>query len=211
MSYNLVLTLRLTTTKKLAIGSGGLTLVTKADIPFLRIRKADGKRVLFISGSTVKGVLRTSLIRVAHLLGFKGVSAFAYPGEKPAPNDIVASLFGGPGQPRSKIMVDSSVVEESTRILTHVKINDKSKTAEEGGLFSVEYLPIGSSFNVRIEGHDLSLEESRVLFLSILELRYERMGKSGLVDVTIIKDKSEIPDDLKKDHIIGEILEGIGK
>ncbi|MEM0171868.1 MAG: RAMP superfamily CRISPR-associated protein [Thermoproteota archaeon] len=210
MSYNLVLMLKLTTTKKLVIGSGGLTLVTKADVPFLRIKKADGKRVLFIPGSTVKGILRTSLIRIAHLLGFNNVNVSVYP-YKPFSVDIVTSLFGGPSQPNGKITIDPCMVGDSIQIVNHVRINDKSRTAEEGGLFSVEYLPIGSSFKTRIEGRGLSLEESRALFLGILELKYERIGKSGLVDVSIIKEESKIPDELKKDPIITEIVEGIGR
>ncbi|MEM1558298.1 MAG: RAMP superfamily CRISPR-associated protein [Thermoproteota archaeon] len=210
MSYNLMLTLELTTVKKLIVGSGGLTLITKADVPFVRIKTVDDNRVLFIPGSTVKGVLRTALIRTAHLFGHK-VSPSVYPVGKPLSNDIVVSLFGGPSQPRSKITVDSCIIEDSTNVVNHVRIDDKSKTAEEEGLFSVEYLPIGSSFKVKIEGHNLNLEESRALFLSILELKYERFGKSGLVDVSIIKDESKIPNEIRKDPIIMEILEGIGK
>jgi len=211
MSYDLALMLRFTTTKKLAISSGGLALISKADIPFARIKKADNETVLFIPGSTAKGVLRTSLIRTAHLLGFKDVNASVYPSEKVSPSDIVTSLFGGPSHPKGKIVVDSCIVEDSTSTITHVKINDKNRVAEEGGLFSVEYLPIGSSFNIKVEGQSLNLEESRALFLSILELRYERIGKSGLVDVSIIRNESKIPDELEKDPVISEILEGIGK
>lgn len=211
MSYNLMLMLKLTAIKKLVIGSGGLTLATKADIPFLRIKKADGKRVLFIPGSTVKGVLRTSLIRASYLFGFNNVNSSVYPSEKPLLSDIVTSLFGGPSQPRGKIIVNSYMMEDSTHIVNHVKINDKNKTAEERGLFSVEYLPIGSSFKIMVEGHGLNLEETRALFLSILELRYERLGRSGLVDVSIIRNESKIPDELEKDPVIMEILEGIGK
>ena len=211
MSYNLVVTIRLTTAKKLVIGSGGLTLASKADVSFLRIKMMDRKRVLFIPGSTLKGVLRTSLIRTAHLLGFENVNTSVYPGEESLSNDVVTSLFGAPRKFKSKITVDSCTLKESTHLITHVRINDKSKTAKEGGLFTVEYLPIGSSFEVRIEGNDLSLDESRALFLSILELKYERIGKSGLVDVEIIKEKSQIPEDLKKDPVIMEILEGVGK
>jgi CRISPR/Cas system CMR subunit Cmr4 (Cas7 group RAMP superfamily) len=203
--------LRFTAAKKLAISSGGLTLISKAGIPFVRIKKANNETVLFIPGSTVKGVLRTSLIRTAHLLGFKNVNTSVYPGEKVGLSDIVTSLFGGPSSPEGKITVDGCMIGESTNTITHVKINDKSRTAEEGGLFSVEYLPIGSTFNVRVEGRDLNLEESRALLLSILELRYERIGKSGLVDVSIIKSESKIPRELEEDPVIKEILEVVGK
>jgi CRISPR/Cas system CSM-associated protein Csm3 (group 7 of RAMP superfamily) len=211
VSYDLVLMLRFMTTKKLAISSGGLTLISKADVPFVKIKKVNDETVPFIPGSTIKGVLRTSLIRTAHLLGFKNVNTSVYPGEKVSSSDIVTSLFGGPSSPKGKIIVDSCTVEESTGTITHVKINDKNRTAEEGGLFSVEYLPIGSAFNVKVEGRDLSLEESRALFLSILELRHERIGKSGLTDVTVIRGESKIPEELEKDPVIKEILEVTGK
>jgi CRISPR/Cas system CSM-associated protein Csm3 (group 7 of RAMP superfamily) len=211
MSYDIMLMLRFTTTKKLAVSSGGLTLISKADIPFIRIKIANGKTVPYIPGSTIKGVLRTSLTRTAHLLGFKNVNTSVYPDEKVGSSDIVTSLFGGLSSPEGKITVDGCMIDESTNTITHVKINDKSRTAEEGGLFSVEYLPIGSAFNIRVEGRDLNLGESRALFLSILELRYERIGKSGLVDVLIIKSESKIPSELEEDPVIKEILEVIGK
>jgi CRISPR/Cas system CMR subunit Cmr4 (Cas7 group RAMP superfamily) len=211
MNYALKLSIKLTTSKKLTIGSGGLTLISKADVPFMKIKRADDKIALFIPGSTIKGVLRTSLIRTAHFLGFKDVNTSVYPGEKVGSSDIVTSLFGWPGGSRGKIIVDSCMIEDTTQTITHVRINDKNKTAEEGALFSVEYLPIGSSFSIKIEGQNLSLEESRALFLSILELKYERVGKSGLVDVSIVESESKIPDELRKDPLIKEILEGMSK
>jgi len=211
MNYALTLSIKLTTTKKLTIGSGGLTLISKADVPFIKIKRADNKIGLFIPGSTIKGVLRTSLIRTAHLLNFKDLNASVYPGEKVGSSDIVTSLFGCPGGPKGKIIVDSCMIEDIAQTITHVRINDKNRTAEEGALFSVQYLPIGSSFNIKIKGENLSLEESRALFLSILELKYERVGKSGLVDVSIIESESKIPDELRKDPLIREILGGISK
>jgi len=46
----------------------------------------------------------------------------------------------------------------------------------------------------------------RLLLASIAEMKYERFGKAGIVEVNIDKD-SQIPEPYLKDPIIKEILE----
>jgi len=215
MNYNLNLRVRIhLTSKKLIVSSGGLALKLIADVPFIKIRKIEGNKVnevLYVPGSTMKGLLRTSLIRTAHMLGANTSMISVYPTRGVGGKDIVTSLFGWVGWPPSKVVVSGAELKELTYTMSHVRIKEKEKVAEEGGLFSVEYIPIGTSFEFNIEANDITLEEVRALFLSILELRYERIGKSGIAEVYIVKNLSQIPDELKKDVVIKEILEGIGE
>ena len=209
--YDVKIKLLLKTVKKLNVGSA-YAVKTKADMPFQRII-INNKEYYYIPGSTIKGVLRTALIRIAGLLGYKGVSWKVDPDVISNMDDVVIRLFGGPHDNPSKIIVEPVFIEVDKhrgRTLTHVKIDDKYGICEEGGLYTVEYLPIGVEFETTIRGIGLSLEEARALFASILELRFERIGKSGVLDVKIIKKDSKIPDDLLSDNIIKLIWEGIG-
>ena len=209
MSYDLELVLEVSVEeKKFLIGSGGVSPKTKADISFMRMRYR-GSNKLFIPGSTIKGVLRTSLIRTAHLIG-KSVSGFSVHPSSSVRGDIVSSLFGWVSWPASKLIVESAYVDSQAERMAHVRINDKSRTAEEGALFVSEYLPHGSSFKVRVIGRGLTPDEARALFLSILEMNYERMGRAGLAKVRIFRGESRIPPEIEADPLVKEILEGIG-
>jgi CRISPR/Cas system CSM-associated protein Csm3 (group 7 of RAMP superfamily) len=177
--------LRLITERKLNIGSGGIAPKIKAEIPFMSIRDFNGSDNILIPGSTIKGVLRTSLIKISSLLGYDYVTHTINPEDKVS-DDIVTKLFGKPNDNvQSKISVGSVMVKARTETLTHVRISDDTRTAESGSLFSVEYLPIGYIIDLTIEARDLSIEEARALMTAIANLRYERIGKSGIVDVKI--------------------------
>lgn len=191
------LILEFRTVKKLTIGSGGLPIKTIADITFPRLLDKP-----FIPATTIKGILRTSMIRVAPLLGFEVVSS-VHPTK--IGDDIVTKLMGRPNS-NGKIRVHSTILNGDTFTLTHVTINDKSKVAEEHALFTIEYIPKDIKFNIVIEASNLTLDEARLLFAAIAEMRYERIGKNGLMDIKI-SNKSDIPDNLRDDKIISNILE----
>ncbi|MEM0192044.1 MAG: RAMP superfamily CRISPR-associated protein [Candidatus Korarchaeum sp.] len=193
--------------KKLLIGSGA-PMVTRADITFTKVRRyGSPSKHLLIPGSTVKGVLRTSLIRTAHLIGEPVLSRSVHPSET-VRGDVISSLFGSVSWPPSKVIVENVIIDSKTEEMAHVRINDETRTAEEGGLFVGEYLPEGSSFDVRVLGRGLTLQEARALFLSILEMNYERIGRGGIATVRIL-DNSRIPPDLAQDDVVREILEGL--
>jgi len=177
--------LRLVTERKLNIGSGGIAPKIKAEVPIMSIRDFSGSDNILIPGSTIKGVLRTSLIKISSLLGYDYVTHTINPDDKIG-DDIVTKLFGKPNDNvQSKISVGSVMVKARTETLTHVRISDDTRTAERGKLFSVEYLPIGYIIDLTIEARDLSIEEARALTAAIANLRYERIGRSGIVDVKI--------------------------
>jgi len=199
--------LELIAERKLNIGAGGVAPKIKADMPMMSIKAFNNEDYVFIPGSTIKGLLRTSLIRISSLLGYENITYTVNPEDKMG-DDIVVRLFGKPNQNvQSKVSVESVMIKESTETLTHVRIDDKSRTAIEGGLFSIEYLPIGSIIRAVIEARELNIEEARALMAAILNLRYERIGKSGIVNVRI-RDASGIESYLS-DPIIKEIYESL--
>lgn len=207
MEFNIDIKIRLTTVKKLNIGSA-YAVKTQADVPIQKILLHD-KQYVFIPASTIKGVLRTSLMKVAKLLGYK-VAHFVDPERLLSVNDIVVRLFGGPHNKPSKIFIDPIIAESQTIALKHITINDKTRVVKERALFSVEYIPPENQFETFIHGRGLTLEEVRALFTAILELNYERIGKCGLVDVKIVKLESKIQKELLDDEIVKNIWEGIG-
>jgi CRISPR/Cas system CSM-associated protein Csm3 (group 7 of RAMP superfamily) len=206
-NYNLVLFLKLKTEKKLLVSSGTVGLAPHANKSFIRVIR-NGKVNLMIPGSTVKGVLRTTLLRMAELLGYHSVEKSVYPSRLGASEDIACKLFGKPHGFTSKVSVRSIYLPNCVERLTHVKIRDNNRIAEPEGLFTAEYLPIGTSFEVVMRGEDLTLEEAEALFVSIAGLKYERIGSAGVVDAVINLKKSMIPEELaRRSRIIQYILE----
>ncbi|MEM3688110.1 MAG: RAMP superfamily CRISPR-associated protein [Nitrososphaeria archaeon] len=208
MDFNVDIKIRFTTIKKLNVGSA-YAIKTQAEVPIQKILLND-KQHVFIPASTIKGVLRTSLMKVANLLGYK-VAHFVDPERLSSiDGDIVVNLFGGPHNKPSKVFVDPVIADVQTITLKHITIDDKIGVVKERALFSVEYIPLETRFETFIYGRGLTLEEVRALFTAILELNYERIGKCGLIDVKIIKSESKIQKELLEDEIIKNIWEGIG-
>lgn len=202
MLSSIKLTLRFKTLKKLCIGSGGLALKVIADINFVRINDK-----ILIPASTIKGVLRTSMIKVAPLLGYN-VNPTTHPTKiNDTDNDKIVSLLGKPNK-NGKVRLSSAILDKSTFVLTHVTIDDKCRVANEGNLFSIEYLPKGVEFISEVKTIDqINIDEARLLFAGIMEMNNTRLGKGGLLDIRI-KDL-DMPDDLKNDKIIKMIMEDI--
>jgi CRISPR/Cas system CSM-associated protein Csm3 (group 7 of RAMP superfamily) len=209
-SYNIKLTLRLKTEKKLLVSSGMAELSPHADVGFMKTIYRGGVK-LIIPGSTFKGILRTALIRTAHLLGYQGIEKSVYPSRIGGSTDLVCKIFGRPHGPASKVSVMSIYLPNSVQRLTHVKIEDSRRIAEREGLFTAEYLPIGSKLDVVVRGEDLTLEEAEALFVAIASLRWERVGRAGIIGIAIDPSKSEIPETLMNEsEIVKHIVEAMG-
>ncbi len=207
MEFDMDIKIRFTTIKKLNIGSA-YAVKTRAEVPIQKIT-INEKQYAYIPASTIKGILRTSLMKVANLLGHKA-AFFVDPERLSAADDIVVKLFGGPHNKPSKVFVDPIKINTQTIVLKHTTINDKIRIVKEGALFSVEYIPFEVQFETFIHGRGLNLEEARALFIAILELNYERIGKCGLVNVKIVRSESKVQKELLEDEIIKNIWEGIG-
>lgn len=192
--YNLSLTLKLTTRKKLLVSSRSGELDPSVDISFARTLIGDDAH-LYIPGSTLKGVLRSTLIKLSGLLGHQ-VKRSIYPPELEDSTDLVCSIFGRPHEGTSKVYVKPVFLEGVPHILTHVRIDDNTRMAEEGGLFKAEYLPIGYSFTAELEARDLSLPEAEALLLAVYGMNYERFGRHGLLSVKVDMKRSRVPNDV---------------
>jgi len=207
MEYNIDLKVKIRIEKKLNIGSA-YAIKTKADIPIQKILIGK-KHYIYIPGTTLKGVLRTSLIKSANLLGYEA-AYHVDPNELINSDDIVTRLFGAPHDKYSRVYVDPILIDNiETQVLTHISIDDKIGIVKEGSLFTVEYIPPYIEVETYIHGRKLSIDEVKALLISILELNYERIGKAGLINVKIIESDSNVPREIFKDDIIRTIWEGI--
>ncbi|MEM3891941.1 MAG: RAMP superfamily CRISPR-associated protein [Nitrososphaerales archaeon] len=208
-NFNIKLMLYLTTSKKLLISCRTNYFDPLVDLNFARIRYRNGRNVIVIPASTLKGILRTSLIRISQLLGY-GVKPSIYPSKLTGSEDIVCKLFGRPHAPPSKLFVKTAEVDANPSILTHVSIDDETRCSKEHALYTAEYLPINYTFKMKVEGKDLNYEEAEALFAALANLNFERVGKAGLIQVKIGKDESVIPEELQKNEVISEILGVLG-
>jgi len=185
---------------------GGIPDVMGADIIYskkARVSSSDSSElkseleyVYYIPGSSIKGVLRTAASKIASAYGFSACG-------KIRPEHIesshggglcdVCKLFGYPGKDFSAasplFVSDFDLINEAkSMIVTRVALDDKTLTAMEGALYSVEHLLPGAEFEgeLRIAEHSKSLLP--LLLLAIAELRTGRLGRSSICDAKIIDD-----------------------
>nr|MDO8045221.1 RAMP superfamily CRISPR-associated protein [Candidatus Baldrarchaeota archaeon] len=204
--FDFTIKINFITLKKLHISSS-IPIKIVADNPFMETISERGEKVKIIPASTIKGVLRSSLIKISRALGFN-VTPSVNPEKIRDKNDIVTAIFGKPGGDFSKISIENAYYKGDTQVYTHVKIDEETGIAEEGGLFSREYIPIGEKFSTKIICKNLSVEETRALLAALVNLRFEGIGRNSFVNVTI-EDVSpkEILERLEKDEIIHILLD----
>ncbi|MEM0290291.1 MAG: RAMP superfamily CRISPR-associated protein [Metallosphaera sp.] len=189
---------------------GGTSGLESADIPMTK---------LIFPGSTLKGVMRTSL----HLAikeweeelkeelrkenkemltscgeidpAFIGV---AHANDKKGTCDV-CSLFGFPSpnaQGRGKVSVHLEVSDRLEKVerytLTRVKINDSTQTSEKGSLFTQEVYRPGTVFKFRIELNSNDEKDLLMVLLSLYYLRLYRVGRGGMVDLRLLNNENEL-------------------
>jgi CRISPR/Cas system CSM-associated protein Csm3 (group 7 of RAMP superfamily) len=170
--------------------------VLGADVVHARkLRVEGGKRaeVLYIPGSSVKGALRTAASRVAAAYGFTSCGqvkpeliANAHAG---GPCDV-CRLFGYPGDDpsaASRVWVSdfNLVGEPRTVTVVRVGLDDRTLTAREGVLYSMEHLLPGSEFEGEVRVDDSARNLIPLLLLAIAELRTGRFGRRSIVDAKV--------------------------
>jgi len=210
VGYNIKLTVVGKTRKLLNIG-GPVIDPSRGDNPFYRIIDSEGESYLYIPGSTLKGVLRKSALKVAGLLGYK--VGFSVHPDIMDHEDIVSKVFGAPGL-KSKIIVSGALLSEMSivpEIYTHIRVDEKTGIVDEGALFEREYLPIGTSFEFEINGYDMDIEEARLLLAALYEMRYEKLGRGGLIEVSLRKTGCHIPNELLGDDVVRMIYDELAK
>jgi len=182
--------LRLRAVTLLTVG-WGIPDVLGADVVHARkLRVEGGKRaeVLYIPGSSVKGALRTAASRVAAAYGFTSCGqvkpeliAKAHAG---GPCDV-CRLFGYPGDDpsaASRVWVSdfNPVGEPRTVTVVRVGLDDRTLTAREGVLYSMEHLLPGSEFEGEVRVDDSARDLVPLLLLAIAELRTGRFGRRSI-------------------------------
>ncbi|MCX8202048.1 MAG: RAMP superfamily CRISPR-associated protein, partial [Candidatus Caldarchaeum sp.] len=155
----------------LTVGSPA-TVELWADIPFYKLNDPDkNEPVTVIPASTVKGVLRSSLTRVAESFGFRCCDT-----HQECKACICCELFGSSDFP-SKIFVDDFVATSRTVIVSHVCLDDATGRAKERALFTVESIPPEASvFTGRIEVEDRP-DLLKAALLALAALRTDRIGR----------------------------------
>lgn len=151
-----------------------------SDISFHRTRDPlRGSYRPTIPGSSIKGVLRSSLIRVARALDLRVCSDW------PQSYDGCDScyLFGASGA-GGTVYVSDFISEGRTLTLTHVSLDDNTGTARRAALYTAEHIQPGAIFRGKI---DYGGEEGRLpaLLVAMAALRTDRIGRSGIVDLRI--------------------------
>jgi CRISPR/Cas system CSM-associated protein Csm3 (group 7 of RAMP superfamily) len=190
--------LRLRAAALLTVG-WGVPDVLGADIVHARKLKVEGSgasEVLYIPGSSVKGALRTAASRVAAAYGFTSCGetrpeliAKAHAG---GPCDV-CRLFGYPGDDlsaASRVWVSdfNPVGEPRTVTVVRVGLDDRTLTAREGVLYSMEHLLPGSEFEGEVRVDEDARNLVPLLLLAIAELRTGRFGRRSVVDARIVDD-----------------------
>lgn len=203
------------------IGSGEPSSIFGADVTLIRIPYGDREKY-FIPGSTIKGILRTSACRVAHLLGLSSCgevepSSIVEKHNKLGDNCIkiddrklchVCYLFGYPGSTIGNLFVSNAypVTDPLPFTITRVCIDDKKLTAVRGKLFTYEVYPANTVFAGSIK---ILLDDEwahNLVLAALLNLNYERIGRGGLMEIEIVKTKN-----LYRSSLIEKILNGWGK
>ncbi|MHA1594239.1 MAG: RAMP superfamily CRISPR-associated protein [Candidatus Baldrarchaeia archaeon] len=194
--------------KTLITISTGISYTSGADIPFFR--SPNGKYI--IPGSTVKGVLRRCASRVAPLLGLTSCGEIEPAKIWGKHADMVKSgtqlpeldgrhvchvchLMGAPGIIRSRLHVPQFICkfEDSPLIHTRIRIDDRSLTVSEGGLFVLEAFPPGTEFEpshdviIYAKDEDEAVWSQNLFLAAVANLRYEVIGRGAMVDVKIEK------------------------
>jgi len=189
--------LRLRAVSLLTVG-WGVPDVLGSDVVHARKRKLGGAKgraveVLYVPGSSVKGALRTAASRVAVAYGFtscnevrprliaeahSGVPCnvcrlFGYPDDDPlAASRIWVSDFNPVGEPR-------------TVIVARVSLDNRTLTAAEGTLYSMEHLLPGSEFEGEVRVDESARDLIPLLLLAIAELRTGSFGRRAVVDAKV--------------------------
>jgi len=212
------LKLRLTTRTFLTIGSGVPPEPIGPDIILANI----SHEKVILPSSTLKGVLRKSFIKVSKFLDEPTCESLDVKEMETKHNElrkagktcITCEVFGGPGI-EGMLMVEPLVLEEGVSRLmdfTHVSIDDRYGRAARGRLFTVEYIIPNSNLTTNIhlklpDDMEKATHYLRLLLLALANLRYERIGRGGLVDVHLTE--AEGIDAFLSDNVVKELYDSL--
>lgn len=162
-------TFELVNRSRIHIGSG-FAKAYGVDNPILR-----RKNRCVIPGSTLKGLLRTALYRVAPIVGEPGCNEIVPEKMKLCP---VCNLLGMPNRP-SKVFVQDALPTHGAEITlaTGIAIDRSAGKVSEGALFTSEYIVPGTQFAFVIEAYDLNTDQLKLLFTGFIEMAESGFGR----------------------------------
>lgn len=195
------LEIEIETDEKLIIGTGQ-TDFKPSRFQQIQKMKIGIEDIPIIPATTIKGVLRTHSMKIAHLLALNSCGQIK-------PGDIaeahkkikcdVCHIFGAPNSP-SKIIVEDAISQDKNILLDHysgIKLNRKKGVTEKGALFQYEAIGKGQKFIFNIICNGLTLNESKLLIYAIRELQYNGFGRhNGALNIKIL-NKGELTENLK--------------
>ena len=164
----------------------------------LRVVGSNASYVYYIPGSSVKGALRTAASKIAPAYGFSACGEIR-PERIEASHERspchVCELFGRPGKDPSAssslFVSDFNLVSDVKPItVTRVALDDKTLTAMEGALYTVEHLPVGAEFEGEVRVSESSKGLLPLLLLAIAELRTGRLGRGAICDAKVVDDRA---------------------
>ncbi|NAZ25690.1 MAG: hypothetical protein GU357_08035 [Thermofilum sp.] len=193
--------LRLRAVSLFTIGQG-VPDVLGADVVFSKKMKitayvngeAQTQYVVYVPGSSFKGAWRTATSRIAESYGFESCGEIDPERISDAHRNLgrtcdVCMLFGQPGSPfdASKVWVGDfePVGETPTDIVVRVSLDDKTQTAREGALYSMEHVLPGAEFLGEVRVLDEAKNLLPLLMLGLAELRTGVLGRRSLVDIRL--------------------------
>ncbi|AWR98665.1 RAMP superfamily CRISPR-associated protein [Metallosphaera hakonensis] len=170
---------------------GGSTDLGEVDVPMNRMG---------FPASSVKGAMRTALHRAVKEWGeemkeynLRLTSCgeidpdFMKRAHRGKPCDV-CNLFGTPSssvEGRSRVRIYQVEVPNEVHKLTRVSIDRKTRTKREGALFSQEVYKPKEVFQFEIELEDPRDHDLTMVLLSLLYMRYFRVGRGGMIDVKV--------------------------
>jgi len=161
------------------------------DIPFVKMPKiSDGSGwSYYIPASSFKGALRSSASKIAHAYGFTSCGEIK-PDLLESENQAcdVCYLFGTINRRKPRIyfsdLLPSKISEPSVMLLTHTRIDDRSQTVAEHGLYTIEAILPTIEFTGSIMYLDLA-GKLPLLLLALAGLRLGRFGRRSLIDIRL--------------------------
>lgn len=200
---NLEIDLLLTTKTHLTIGSGEREFLQPADISQVK-RTKEGKKIVCIPATTLKGILRMSAIQIAHfILGpnedyCKTVDVKELDGKC-----IICNIFGANNKQSKLYVEDAYSTSESISLhyFTQTHIDRSTGRSKEGSLFTKEEIPPNIMFETKLVAKNLELKEEKLLLFSLKNMNFCSFGnRGGLMKIEIkdIKNFSENDESIKK-------------
>jgi len=173
-----------TTRESLHMGSGQTQYGYS---PALEIIKQDD--IPFIPGSAIKGVVRSNFRKLSAFFkefGFNGSTEREIFGEE----NWQSRIFFSDAKPENDCVIDE---------IPGVRINNESRIAEKGGLFTHEIVGPGVKFHSTVLCKNLGKEKLKMILVSLKECENSGFGRRGkLVSVSLQINDDELQKFIEK-------------